>query len=161
MYALSLSDYAILTYILHFFALCRGPNARTIFARHKIILSLNLGVKTKNKSSFQIGRQSSGPVACFSGIIFARGHDSRLGEGGSRQDSMVRISIHAHRFRNEEKKRSASRNLRLGQSVHPCFCPRTKVYLRLGGRGRQAVFFGVGARPEKPLMAPGHLTFFA
>ena len=65
---------------------------------------------------------------------------------------MVQISIHNHRFRDEGKKRSSSRNLRLRYGVHPCFCPRAKVYLRLEGNKQ---YFRGGTKPEKPLVAPG------
>ena len=115
--------------------------------------------KGRKKFKSQIGQQGSGQVARCWSTIFERGHDPRLVGGGSRRDSKVRILIHAHRFRDEgKKKRSLSRNLRLCHSIHPCFCPRTKVYLRLG-EGEQAVFFG-GHRTQKALSATGPVHIF-
>ena len=74
------------------------------------------------------------------------------GGGGSRRDFMVRISIHAHSFRDEDKKGSSSRNLRLRHSVHLCFRPRTKVYLRLGGNKH---YFLGDTGPEKHFSGTG------
>ena len=75
---------------------------------------------------------------------------------------MVWISIHAHRFRDEGKKEkrkkwSSSRNLRLRHSVHPCICPRTKVYLRLGGN--KQIFRG-GKETEKHFSGTGPVHTF-
>ena len=82
--------------------------ARTTFGRCKINLPLNSLVKAKKKSSSQIGQQGSGPVARFRGTISELGHYPRLVGGGSRRDYKVRISIHAHRFRDEDKKKLLS-----------------------------------------------------
>ena len=39
MHALLESDYAILTYILHFFALCRGPTLNTFLDVHVLMVT--------------------------------------------------------------------------------------------------------------------------
>ena len=51
------------------------------------------------------------------------------------------------------KKKKLSRNLRPRHSAHPCFRPKTKVYVCLG-EGEQAVFLG-GTGPKKYFSGTG------
>ena len=53
---------------------------------------------------------------------------------------------------------SLSQNLSVRHSAHPCFRPRTKVYLCLG-KGEQAVFSG-GTGPEKHFSGTGPVHSF-
>ena len=71
--------------------------------------------------------------------MLARGGEFSPGSGGARWDSMARISIFAHRFRGEERKKekktSSSRNFELRYDVHSCFLSKSGSFLSL-------VFFG-------------------
>ena len=59
------------------------------------------------------------------------------------------------------KKRFPSQNLRLHHSVHPCFRPKTKVYLCLEGGDKQYFRGGGGIDPKSILVALGQFTLFA
>ena len=94
------------------------------------------------------------------GTIFERGHDTRL---GGDHDGILRCGS---RFMPSDsgmktKISSLSQNLRLRHSVHPCFRPRTKVYLCLG-RAEQAVFSGGGGGtgPKKHFSGTGPVHIF-
>ena len=78
----------------------------------------------------------------------------------ARQEPMVQISVLVHRFRDEDqnKRKSSSRNLRLRCNVHPCFCPRTRVYSRL--EGLKQYFWGMAQALKSTLEAPGLLFCF-
>ena len=128
--------------------------ARTIFGRHKIILLLNSRGRPK-KVFTQIGRQGPGPVACFRDTIFARGTVLSWG-GGSRRDSTVRISIHAHRFKDEDQKK-----VFVTKSESSSWCSRVlssynKSVLMLGGGNKQ--YFWGSAGPKKHFSGTGIVT---
>ena len=100
---------------------------------------MTLGSRTRS-NMFNIGAQF-----LHRGAIFAWG-----GGGGGHSG----IEWCGSRFmpqiqggKKTQQRRSSSRNLKLRHSVQPCFCFRTKVYLRLGGGDKQ--YFWRGTGPEK------------
>ena len=67
-------------------------------------------MKTKNKVlNPKLHRVGSGPVAFFRGTIFAR--RVTIFAWGVRLDPVVRISVLAHRFRDEDKKKGLHREI--------------------------------------------------
>ena len=124
-----------------------GRGTRTIFGRHKIILPFHSGVK--NKKKFFIPHRTAGLGAgCFWGTIFAGGHDLCLGGHNGIERCGSRFMPQIQGGKKTQQRRLSSRNLKLRHSVHPCFRPRTKVYLRLGG-GETSSVFGGASGPEK------------
>ena len=84
----------------------------------------------------------------FRGRILALEEGARLYHGKARRNFMylvVRFSVFAHKFRDEEQKKFSALNVRLRFGVHLCVLSWKEILLTLR-RGAQAVFGGHRSR---------------
>ena len=114
--------------------------------------------KRQKKSSSQIGRQGSEPVACFRGIIFARGARSLPGGEGVTTGFYV-ADLDSYRFRDEDQKKGLCHEICGFVIVFTrAFVLEQKCTYAWGG-GTSSIFGGA-QDPKSTLVAPGQLLWF-
>ena len=115
-----------------------GRGSRKNIWGAQINFTLSFGREEQKKKG---KKSSSWPFTFIWSTILAWG--GTLLPSGARRNLMVRISLLAQKFRDEDqksKKRSSARNLGLSSGVHSCFSSWNKILLTLGGhRPRNAL----------------------